>query len=257
MNAFARVFAGEFKSSDLIPGETDPGSPPVLITRGGACCSRMYVAGALTEKGARPGGEFYARVADPTGAFEFLIERTRRDLAEILSHMEPPMFVSVLADVVVQPGGSGEAPCLAMDEIRAIDRATRDAWIVRTASMTSDRLDLLLSALDGNEVPGHISMALRHYAMNRGKIAELAGMVADALEYVSDEAGEDTDGGQPSEIVLSIIRDKGGKNGIHIQDIVSSAVVYGLSAEAVEQAVRILLQEDECYQPSRDVIKIL
>jgi len=257
MNAFARVFAEEFNRSDLVSRGATQGSPPALITRGGACCSKMYIAGALIEKGARSGGEFYARVADPTGAFDFLIERTRRDLVEILSHMEPPIFVTVLADVVVQQGVSAEDRYFAMEEIRACDRATRDSWIIRTASMTCDRLEALLAALDGKDVPEHVSMAVRHYAITRAEIADLAEMILKALETVSDTVETGTAGGEPWEIVLSIIRDKGGRNGMQVQDIISSAVQYGLSAEAVEQAVRVLLQEDECYQPSRDVIKIL
>lgn len=257
MNASARVFAGEFNRSDLVSRETAAGTPPVLITRSGACCSRIFVAGALIEKGARPGGEFYARVADPTGAFEFRIDRSRRDLAEILSHLDPPVFVTVLSNVVVDQGPVPGKPHLLVDEIRAVDRSTRDSWIVRTAATTCDRLDALRFALDGEEVSREITMAAGHYGINRTEIAGLAEMVLKALETVSGAVEAGTSGGEPWVIVLSIIREKAGKNGMPLQEIISSAVPYGLSAEAVEQAVRVLLQEDECYQPSRDVIKIL
>jgi len=256
MKASTRIFASEFNSSDLI-FEQPSDKSRVMITPGGACCSEVFIAGALIERGGTPGGGQYVRVADPTGAFSMQIDRNQRQQGDILRGMEPPLFVTVLGSLIIH-GGERESSCsVAIRDIRTADRMIRDSWIVRTAELTCGRLELMMKAIGGERVPDCTARAMDHYRMNLSRVTDLADMVSTALEGVLPAEAKDAEGGDPQDIVLSIIREKGGKNGIHIQDIIPVAGQFGLGEDAVRHAVKALLAEDECYQPSRDFVKIL
>ncbi|HPM62083.1 MAG TPA: hypothetical protein PK955_06355, partial [Methanoregulaceae archaeon] len=59
------------------------------------------------------------------------------------------------------------------------------------------------------------------------------------------------------EKVLSIIRDSAGKRGVPFDELVILAGKAGIPETMVREVVRLLLEEDECYQPARDVFKPL
>lgn len=59
------------------------------------------------------------------------------------------------------------------------------------------------------------------------------------------------------EKILTIIRESAGPKGIPLSDLLTRAGRYGLGEREVREAVRSLLDEDECYQPARDVFRPL
>jgi DNA-binding transcriptional regulator PaaX len=85
----------------------------------------------------------------------------------------------------------------------------------------------------------------------------LAGMVSRGLEQVADRSLLERRDAETRETILSIIRDYAGKSGLPLEELITLAGDVGIPETTVRDAVRLLLEEDECYQPARDVYKPL
>jgi DNA replicative helicase MCM subunit Mcm2 (Cdc46/Mcm family) len=59
------------------------------------------------------------------------------------------------------------------------------------------------------------------------------------------------------EKILTIIRESAGVKGIPLSDIVTQAGRSGIGEREVRETIRILIEEDECYQPAKEVFKPL
>ncbi len=249
MEGTTRIFAGEYARARL------PLWHDRVLTPTGACCRRVFLAGALTAADQRGPDRWYGRVADPTGVFEIRGERPDREQQEVLRDLAVPAFVTVFGEAVFFPGNEG--PAVSLLTIQESDRTIRDRWIVRTAEVTGDRLVLLANALRSGTGPEPVLTALRRYAITADGIRDLAGMVCHALDGVTSFQGAVRQQEEITASVLAIIRESAGKKGISYDDLAVIAGKSGIGSRELREAVRILLEEDECYQPVREVFKPL
>lgn len=217
-------------------------------------CNLLFLAGTLTENDHRGAGSFYGRLADPTGVFELRAERPDAGLQASLSVISPPAFVTVIGQARL---GRNGLPFIELHEIREVDRTVRDLWIIRTAEITAQRLTRLKETLVSGTGDEGISAAITAYQVTGAEIRDLAGMVCTALGQVDGPGPGDEGDPAGREKVLALIRESAGKKGIALEDLIQLAAGSGLDETAVRRAVRVLLEEDECYQPARDVFRPL
>ena len=254
LDSFTRVYASELSGTGLVKVGLKDGACSV-ITPTGACCGLIFVAGALLEIDGRANDRMQARVADPTGAFTLEAGRQERDVAGILSTLQPPVFVTAVAEIQC-PGGSGGSPwrCILQD-IREVSREVRDTWVVTTAEQTLSRLEAISYALEHGNGPEPVMEAIGFYRITRKDLKETASTIRDILEKMEFSPGaEETD---ITQLVLNLIRDHGGDKGITIEEIILVGSGEGLSPGEVRKAVETLLAEDECYQPLKGTIRLL
>lgn len=256
MEGAGRIFAGEYSRARNIRADF-AGESPVLLTPGGMVCRLLFVAGTLTEKEQNSRDFFYGRVADPTGVFEIRKMRPDAGLHAAISGIDIPAFVTVMGLARVTAHGADPAPFIELLEIREVDRSIRDAWIVRTAELTCNRLALLKEALQSGTGSDQFVHAIAEFRISSHLIGTLAEMAGKALEQVADTSVAEGIPAGIKEQVLSIIRESAGKKGIPVDELIGLAGKSGIDEAAVRQSVRALLEEDECYQPAREVYKPL
>jgi RPA family protein len=220
-------------------------------------CRLLFLAGTLTEKGQNGGDYFYGRVADPTGVFELRKVRPDAGLQAAISGIDTPAFVTVTGQARMNATCANPAPYIDLLEIREVDRTIRDTWIIRTAELTFDRLFLMKKAIESGTGSNECIGAITEFQMSRSSIGKLAELACNALDQVADRSGKDEIKTEVKEKVLSIIRESAGKKGISLDELIRQAEGSGIDEVAVRQTIRVLLEEDECYQPARDMYKPL
>ena len=256
MEGAGRIFAGEYSGARYARADL-AGESPALITPGGMVCRLLFVAGTLTEN-VMPGGEtVYARVADPTGVFEIRKIRPDAGLKAALSSIEIPSFVTVLGYARIITNDDEPVPYLDLVDLREVDRTTRDTWIIRTSELTTDRLSLVKEALESGKGSPEVLCAVSQFHANPASVGMLAEMVSRGLEQVAVRSLPGGEGAKIREKVISIIRDSAGKSGLPLDQLITLGGNAGIPEKMVRDAVRLLLEEDECYQPARDVYKPL
>ncbi|MCU0631570.1 MAG: hypothetical protein MUC66_01175 [Methanolinea sp.] len=254
---YQRVFAREYNESRVRFGESESPSYSAILTPGGAICTDLFCAGALLERQGRKGELMYARLADPTGAFGLHIDRTDQAAAGILESMEIPCFATVIGEARMTGAGGMSRCTVRVREIREVDRYVRDSWVLRTAGLTFGRIEDLYAALNCERSDARIESMITHYHLDVPRLRDLALMVKEAIKGVNAAQPVNSQEKRPEETVLDIIREHGGKNGITLEEITRRAARQGLGPLEVGRAVESLLQDDECYQPARGVLKLL
>lgn len=254
---YQRVFARHYNESvDLTTGHPASASPS-FITPCGATGTHLFCAGALLERHGRKGEPMQARLADPTGAFELQIDRTNSVAADALESFNIPCFVTVTGDAIsVGPKGSGRR-AVRVRSIREVDRHVRDAWVLRTSELTIRRIERIRDAIISHGNDTITTALLTHHQVDLPRLNQMALMVKEALRVVDTSQEYTAPEWNPAAVILDIIREHAGKEGITIEEVTRKAVWQGMSAPDVEKIVVSLLQEDECYQPSRGVLKPL
>jgi RPA family protein len=256
MEGAGRIFAGEYCRARNVRADF-AGENPALLTPGGMVCHLLFVAGTLTEKEQKSRDHFYGRVADPTGVFEIRKMRPDAGIQAAISGIDIPAFVTVMGQARVTVNGANPAPFIELLELREVDRMIRDAWIVRTAELTCARLSLMKEAIRSGTGSDQFVRAISEFHISSPLIGTLAEMVCTALDQVADTSAAEGMNAGIKEKVLSIIRESAGKKGILIDELIELAGKSGIDETAVRKTVRTLLEEDECYQPARDVYKPL
>jgi len=253
---FQRVFAAEFNMASVpYPGEGLV--EPAVLTPGGAVLSVVFCSGALLERKGCGGETVHARMADPTGAFSLQADPLAGDVRTILSSLEIPCFVTVIGKPYLARGGRPAACILKVLDIRAVDRYARDIWVLRTAESTMGRLTEIEEKLrSGTDTPLIRALALS-YGPDLSRLSSLARMVQEAVTSIQPPVPPERTGVDPASLVLAIMREHGGKTGISLEEIIRKAANSGLSHQDVVAAVEALCRDDECYQPSRGIFKLL
>ncbi|MGA7627517.1 hypothetical protein [Methanoregula sp.] len=257
MEGAARVFAGDFSGSTLaVPGK-DSNSTAWVVTPGGAWCRSVYLCGALTEV-TENADVLLCRLADPTGAFDLVTGLRRGIVMEQIRTIPVPSFVAVTGTArLYRKNGTWEVS-VKPDYIQEIDKSTRNRWIVATADMMAERLELLLAALEGQSEDAKAERVVRHYNLTKEQITIMAAMVERALTGIPSTTGNpvaaETD---ISEKVMEIICAKSGPRGVAVQDIIDEGISLGYSQEAVLSAIETLITNDDCYQPQKGYVKPL
>jgi RPA family protein len=257
MEPVSRVFAADLNASSLVLDDGPAAGRRVVMTPSASPCTLLYLAGVLLEVNGRKGDLMHARVADPTGAFELQVQGKETEPAELLSIMEPPVFITALAGLRLTQN-SIKNPCiLDLREIRETDRTVRVSWVIRTGELMFERIIGLNDALSSGTGSPARKMVIRHYNHNSQTIRDMAQMIRGALVMVGPVSGGALQAGDPVRDVLGIIRENGGGKGVLLDAIIRIAQKSGLQADQVTKAIETLLVEDECYQPSKGIIKLL
>jgi RPA family protein len=142
-----RVFSAELRESRIHFREgEDEKSPTFVLLPTGERCNRVFLVGTLTEK--KKQGEqnlFYrARVIDPTGTFFIMAGSYQPEAMQQIARIEPPSFVAVVGkpNVYETPDGA-VLISVRCESVTAVDKDSRDRWILDCARATLDRIDHL------------------------------------------------------------------------------------------------------------------
>jgi RPA family protein len=257
MEAAARVFAGEFNLTTLEVETNQPGNSTGVITPGGLHCDRLFLSGALILVEGRKGEGMHARLADPTGVFSISTDRRDDDVSSILACFTPPVFVTALGMARLYRRGGKALPGVTISEIREAGRDARDTWVIHTAADSLIRLRALQAAVSGGPAPGDMNRVISHYRVDLQMIHMLAGIARSALDQVASVSGGAVAQPEYREVIYEIITAHGGPRGIAVSDLVTRAGTKGLDEAAVTRVLEALIREDECYQPSPGIIKLL
>jgi hypothetical protein len=253
---FQRVFAAEFNAATVQftrKGMTEP----AVLTPGGALLTLVFCSGAIIERRGCGGETVHARMADPTGAFSLQADPYSTDARTTLCSLETPCFATVVGKPILAGTGQSARCILKVLDIRPADRYTRDTWVLRTAEATLDRLERINAMLrSGSEDP--LARALvTSYSVDTPRICSLAEIARNAVQGVQTLNPPEQSKISPESVVLAIMREHGGKEGITLEEIVRRASNHGLVRQDVTDALEALCRADECYQPNRGTFKLL
>ncbi len=256
MEGTVRVFAQEYNGSTLSIPDKDSGTPAWVVTPGGALCRSLFLSGALTEI-TESGDMVYARISDPTGAFDLVIGGRNTPIAEIVCKIPVPSFVTVSGRAQMYMKNGKANLSVRPDLLRIVDRGIRDRWVLTTAKATLDRLTLISLALSDSCTDRRFLNAIHHYSITRTRLQELAAMVEGAVKTVRPPGYDVPVQSDVRTLVMDIMSAGNGPRGISLEEIIRLATESGLSREAVLAAVEYLITEDECYQPQKGFVKLL
>jgi len=257
MDGAVRVFAGEFNASTLQLKDNGADDAPWIVTPGGAWCRSMYLAGALTEVSG-DGDMVRCRLADPTGAYDLVIGGRKTPLAETFRELPVPSFVTVSGQARMYQKNGKTFLSLRPDEVRPVDRAVRDQWVLATAQSTLERLDLLRLVLQDKSTDERALAPVRHYTITASSLLELGEMIERAVQSIRPP---ETPLPPPSkddarELVIELMTGCGPR-GIAVEEIIAQARERGVAKDVVLAAIESLIVDDECYQPQKGFVKPL
>jgi uncharacterized protein len=257
MEGAVRLFAGEFNRSTLtLPGEDDK-SAAWVVTPSAGFCRQVFLAGALVEVQEK-GDMLSARLADPTGGFDLVCGGNTTALVESIRKIPLPSFVSVSGQARLYRREGKIVLTIRPEQVRVIDRYSRDLWIIATARATLARLKAVHGALKGTCTDGRILQVCSHYSLTSNDLGELGELVAGALASVRpDQETERVAEIDPREMIMDYIRIKSGPRGVAVDEILEMVRLQGIAPESALAAVESLIVEDECYQPQKGFVKPL
>ncbi len=140
-----RVFASEFNDSTYTFKESDDErAPNYALLPTGDRANRVFIVGTLTEtEDVGEESEYWrGRVVDPTGTFFVYAGQYQPEAAAVLRDAEPPAYVAVVGKPrTYEPEDGTINVSVRPESIAVVDAATRDRWVVETATRTLERID--------------------------------------------------------------------------------------------------------------------
>ncbi|WP_340820477.1 DNA-binding protein [Methanolobus sp. WCC4] len=283
-----RLFASEFNDSRFnLHSNTSSSddqeiySPNFLITPTGLKANRVLVVGVVTEVerlSDQAGSEkelWRARISDPTGAFTVYSGSYQPDASVFLSNVQVPSYVMVLGKVrSYEPGDGSVYVSLRPEEINYVDELIRDRWIVDTAEMTLDRLELferffssrneadspmewLLSCDIPESLASGICLSLDHYHKDKGYYNSLMSDVKKALcsiREVSDAPEEEDD---TDSVIKSVLEGIDDGSGFEYHDFIKATGSRNIPEKVAENALKYLLSKGDIYEPRAGFFKVI
>ena len=257
MEPATRVFAAEYNASKFTRENRMNKGIRYIITPGGAWCNRMFIVGALTDMQRPDSSVIEAYVGDPTGSFTLLATQSRSEIIATLEMIEPPAFVAVSGMAHMYLKGNKMVPVIRPDMLNIVEREIRDTWVIRTAELSLERLEILDNAIDNGATDERNAAVMEFYGANRDRIKNLARNIRIAVETVkTDNAEEDVSAIISREVILRIIQAHGNE-GISRSNIIKLGILKGLTAVDAETAIDDLADKGECYSPKGGLIKPL
>ena len=154
-----RVFAGELREVRLQFREgEDEKSPSFVLLPTGSRCNRILLVGTLTEKDRRGDQNvfYHARISDPTGTFFLMAGSYQPEAMQQIARIDPPAFVAVIGKPNVFESQTGSfLVSVRAESVTAVDRETRDLWVLDTARATLQRLDEMGNTEDSKRAQEH------------------------------------------------------------------------------------------------------
>jgi len=257
MEGAARVFARDFSGSTLAVPDKDSGSTAWVVTPSGAWCRSVYLCGALTEI-TESADVLHCRLADPTGAFDLVTGGRRGSVMEQIRTVPVPSFVAVTGTARLYRKNGIWDVSVRPEHIQEIDKSIRNRWIVITADMMLDRLEILLAALEGQSGDAKADQVVRHYNLTREQISTMVAMIEGALSGIPSTTVESAvTENDISAKIMEIICAKSGPRGIAVQNVIDEGISLGYTQAAVLAAIETLVTNDDCYQPQKGYVKLL
>ena len=112
-------------------------------------------------------------------------------------------------------------------------------------------------ALGGGHADRASEAALRHYGTTPEDLRNLALAARDALLQASRVEVGPLEVPEPAAILLSLVKGHSGPKGIAVDELIALCAPLGIGPAEVAKGVAQLLRDDECYQPSPGVIRLL
>jgi hypothetical protein len=113
-------------------------------------------------------------------------------------------------------------------------------------------------ALEGKCTDMRIMSAYRHYAVTAAGLEDLLLMVEGAVRSTCpDETDLPENRPDARALVLELMQAESGPRGLPVEEIIGTASLRGMPADAVLSAIESLIVEDECYQPQKGFVKRL
>ena len=280
-----RLFAKEFNDSTFNIhtkleqlNQSEGRAPNFLVTPAGLRINRLFVVGVVTEIDniGTDNDLWRARVVDPTGAFIIYAGQYQPEAAVFLSTLEVPSYVSVVGKArTYEPEDGSVFVSIRPEEINVVDASIRDRWIVDTAELTLDRInifsDALSSGLKGSKINEYLTkkgvpenqvegivLALDYYQTDEGYLKGLKTALRDSLRSI-DLTGS---GGlaveaDNEEFILGLMKEMDVGKGVDYGGLIETARFRGMSENAVDAAVRSLLSNGQCYEPRIGILKVV
>ncbi len=258
-----RVFAGEFsRSTESLPDPSGD-SPALVLTPGGAACGRIVAVGAATEI-ADYGGGIRCRLADPTGVFEIEVANNgKTDLPETFRKIPVPSFLAVIGRAQLRSGSPAGSAFIRAESVQIVSRPLRDAWILRTADSTLDRVAALADALDKKAPDPVVQAVIGSYHTAMPDLREIVAMVETALAGIAPPASAAPAPEEPApaqdarEILIAVLAEMQGPKGMPVEELVAQAALRGIPKDRAEAAIAVMIREDDCYQPQKGSVRLL
>ena len=278
-----RLFAKEFNDSKFnihsksdVVNKNGGHAPNFIVSPLGSKINRLFVTGVVTEID-NIGTEhelWRARVVDPSGAFIVYAGQYQPEAAIFLSTLEVPAYVSVVGKArIYEPEDGSVFVSIRPEDINVIDADIRDRWIVDTAELTLDRIDVFSKALESglngselveqlmqNNIPKvfaeGISLALDHYQTDADYLRKLRDTIADSIESVG--SGSSDENAVPDEDqIIELMKKMDTGKGIDYAELIIIAKSHGMAENVIVAAVRKLLAKGMCYEPKIGILKIV
>lgn len=246
---YTPVFTCEIDQADFLHKKTE--QDYYLLTPTGLIVRRIWMTGALTSYESLRQGNVI-RIADPTGVLSLSIKPQALENIDP-SDLVPPLFLAITAIVEKASGQDGKKVRWVIETCRVATRQDRDNWIIAATDSLLARLhdmNLLLVTGKGEEP---LLQAQSHYHIQQNHLKILAEHSNKALKVIK-EPGPPI---EPSELIISIIREYAGPRGLHMDDIYKYTRRATLADDVVRDTIRNLVAEDEVYQPSPGYVKLL
>ena len=193
-----RVFAAEFNQAAHHVKEEGTYGPSFVVSPYGAKVNRLFAVGVLTsvEGVGQSGDRYRAQVVDPTGTFNVYAGQYEPEATQQLMDIKPPAVVAIVGKSrAYSPEEGVTYVSIRPEQVRAVEKADRDAWVLETAKHSMLRLDAMREALQmepaptqkkleelgfSKEVAEGVVRAIEHYG--KPEIARQTAVVRDALE---------------------------------------------------------------------------
>jgi hypothetical protein len=102
-----------------------------------------------------------------------------------------------------------------------------------------------------------MAAAVRYYRTTALDLHEIAVMVESALASVRPVPAAPAAAPDAREAIIVILKGESGPRGITVNDLIARANEKGIATEDATRAVQALIEEDECYQPVKGMVKLL
>ncbi|MEN6609946.1 MAG: hypothetical protein ABFC24_03820, partial [Methanoregulaceae archaeon] len=105
---------------------------------------------------------------------------------------------------------------------------------------------------------GEYARIIDHYKMDTTKLLAITDLVDIALSSIRPvQIPAESTGDEVRTAIMELIKQGSGPRGISVEDLVVKSGERGISSEQTLAVVRALVEEDECYQPQKGMVKLL
>jgi len=279
-----RIFAKEFNASKFNMRSDEEGSskqdvhtPNYLVTPAGAKLNRLFVVGVVTEVDnvGTDKDMWKARVVDPSGAFTVYAGQYQPEAAIFLSTVELPSYIAIVGKVrMYEPDDGSVFVSIRPEEINTVDALVRNRWVVDTAEMTLDRVEVFSKVVaeceSSSEVTDHmrshgmsvslaegISLAMEYYHTDEAYLGNIRKVVKDCLQSLENSQYDDGVGAEEDieDRILGLLVDMNSGKGVDYAELIKAASAREIYEDAVDVAVRSLLAKGHCYEPKIGILK--